>query len=82
MENKLSFEQERLVGHFSARLELVYGVDDIFPPDALSGMHEPRRPILPTLGQAATCAFAPVYELSAYRDRRFVSYGGLFPDAA
>jgi len=65
----LTQQQERMIEDFAWELSMVDTVDDIFPPDA-GGVHEPRRPLPPTLPGAEHVCLAAVYDLAQARQQR------------
>lgn len=68
--NTLSRDQEQLIEEFAYDLSMIDGPEDIFPPDDLGGVREPRVPIMPQGSNAETISLAAVYDLALTRERR------------
>ncbi len=67
---QLSRQDEELVLQFNGLLWGVSGPEDLFPPDDLDGVREPRRPVAPRDAEPQAIALASVYDLTEARRER------------
>lgn len=65
----LSPDNEKIMQDFQAALQAISGPEDMFPPDNLGGIREPRNPILPSVIGGECLQLARVYDLRASRER-------------
>lgn len=67
---QLSPQDEALVLQFNGLLWGVSGPNDMFPPDDLDGVREPRKPIPPYDVEPREITLAAVYDLAEARKER------------
>lgn len=70
MSEALSPENRRIMIDFCFDLAMVEGPDDMFPPDDLGGVREPRQPLLPCGSEPARLALTYACERVEIKQHR------------